>query len=197
NVGVRMPDLPAFAATQNVSTPTPMGDTIPSPVMTGWRFMERKSPRPRCFLVSPRIPALTLTRDRPNGQAIPAETARIGEPVTHVQAAPYASPVPDPFLGPSPGSGRPSVGPRTGGGPVPAGHLRGGRRNPVRDAQLPPGRDPHRIGRSGGGSLRRDDRRRGRWHRQPDRVQRRPAGGALGAARVALLLQRQGARVAV
>ena len=47
-----MPDLPAFAAAQNVSTPTPIGDTIPSPVMTGWRFMKRKSPRPRCFLVS-------------------------------------------------------------------------------------------------------------------------------------------------
>ncbi len=38
-VGVLIPDLPAFAAAQNFSTPTPIGETMPSPVMTGWCFI--------------------------------------------------------------------------------------------------------------------------------------------------------------
>ncbi len=44
-VGVRIPDFPAFAAVQNFSTPTPIGETMPSPVMTGWRFIRRVAPR--------------------------------------------------------------------------------------------------------------------------------------------------------
>jgi hypothetical protein len=35
-----MPERPASAASQNLSTPMPMGETIPSPVMTGWRFID-------------------------------------------------------------------------------------------------------------------------------------------------------------
>jgi hypothetical protein len=40
NVGRPMPERPASAASQNLSTPMPMGETIPSPVMTGWRFID-------------------------------------------------------------------------------------------------------------------------------------------------------------
>jgi hypothetical protein len=35
-----MPERPASAASQNFSTPIPMGETIPRPVMTGWCFID-------------------------------------------------------------------------------------------------------------------------------------------------------------
>src|SRR5262249_36103886 len=39
SVGVLIPDRPASAAAQNFSTPMPMGETMPSPVITGCRFI--------------------------------------------------------------------------------------------------------------------------------------------------------------
>ena len=50
DVGVLMPDFPASAAAQNFSTPTPIGETIPRPVITGWRFIGRVDLRWRPFL---------------------------------------------------------------------------------------------------------------------------------------------------
>jgi hypothetical protein len=54
-----VPDLPASAAAQNFSTPTPMGETMPSPVMTGWRFIGWLSPRRGAAFPSEN-PAFTL-----------------------------------------------------------------------------------------------------------------------------------------
>src|SRR5713101_768497 len=62
-VGALMPDRPASAATQNLSTPMPMGDTIPSPVMTGCRFIGWLSPRWRCVAFPPEILGFTLAGD--------------------------------------------------------------------------------------------------------------------------------------
>src|SRR5215467_15443618 len=49
NVGRPMPERPASAADQNFSTPIPMGETMPSPVMTGCRFMAGTLPGGAAF----------------------------------------------------------------------------------------------------------------------------------------------------
>src|SRR2546425_1388570 len=63
SVGAPMPDRPASADTQNLSTPIPMGDTIPSPVITGCRFIGWLSPRWRWVAFLPEIPGFTLAGD--------------------------------------------------------------------------------------------------------------------------------------
>src|SRR5438876_1232377 len=63
-----MPDRPASAEAQNLSTPTPMGETMPSPVMTGCRFIGRSSPEGRWPTFLPTNPVLTLPGPRPNDQ---------------------------------------------------------------------------------------------------------------------------------
>jgi len=37
SVGLLIPERPASAEDQKLSTPTPMGETMPRPVITGWR----------------------------------------------------------------------------------------------------------------------------------------------------------------
>src|SRR5881397_219819 len=68
SVGAPMPDRPASAEAQNLSTPTPMGETMPSPVMTGCRFIGWSSPEGRWPAFLPTKPVLTLPGPRPNDQ---------------------------------------------------------------------------------------------------------------------------------
>src|SRR4029077_11704853 len=70
SVGVLMPARPRSAAAQNFSTPKPMGETMPSPVMTGWRFIGWLSPR-RGAAFPPKIPGFTLA-GAPVDEQVPA-----------------------------------------------------------------------------------------------------------------------------
>src|SRR5204862_13849 len=84
-----MPDRPASAEAQNLSTPTPMGETMPSPVMTGCRFIGWSSPEGRWSAFLPTKPVLTLPGPRPNDQV-----SQVGRLVEYVNCRDMSRKVP-------------------------------------------------------------------------------------------------------
>jgi hypothetical protein len=68
SVGVVMPDRPASAAAQNYSTPMPMGETMPSPVITGCRLIGWPISGGAAFLSE--NPAFTLTGEPVDEQVL-------------------------------------------------------------------------------------------------------------------------------